>query len=241
MERCAAARRVVWCGVGKTSESGENERAVFTGGFFQTNCYLLPTPGGGRLLIDAPEGSAQWLRTLGLSGRPGTGPKLEALLLTHAHIDHIHDAAAIVHEHGCALYYHADGLPLLTDRYAYRRFGLSLDFEPVAGGETITESPGKVFAGLNFEVRHVPGHCPGSLCFYDRPGGVLYAGDVLFAGSIGRVDLPGGDGELLLRGLQEKVMTLPDETLVLPGHGPSTTIGQERRTNPFVKAREFWS
>ena len=223
------------------SEAGTNEREVFTGGFFQTNCYLLPTPTGGRLLIDAPEGSAGWLQTLGVGRAAGNGPKLEALLLTHAHIDHIHDAAAIVREHGCALYYHADGLPLLTDRQAYRRFGLSLDFEPVTGGETITETPGKAFAGLDFEVLHVPGHCPGSLCFHNRTGGVLYAGDVLFAGSIGRVDLPGGDDELLLHGLREKVLTLPEETLVLSGHGPSTTIGRERRTNPFVKTREFWS
>lgn len=213
---------------------------TYTGGFFQTNAYLLPTPGGGWLLIDAPEGSAAWLRSRGIDGKAGS-PKLNALLLTHAHIDHIHDAAEIVREHGCALYYHADGVPLLADRMAYRRFGLSIDFEPVTGGEQITESPARDFAGLSFEVLLVPGHCPGSLCFYDRPGGLLFAGDVLFAGSVGRTDLPGGDSDLLMRGIHEKLLPLDDATVVLPGHGPTTTIGVERRTNPYVRSQELWS
>lgn len=223
------------------SESSTGQPEIYTGGFFQTNCYLLPTPGGGRLLIDAPKGSAAFLRTLGVGTGKAGAPKLDALLLTHAHIDHIHDAAEIVREHGCALFYHADGLPLLTDRHAYRRFGLSIEFEPVTGGETVTETPWREFAGVGFQVLEVPGHCPGSLCFYNPAGVVLYAGDTLFAGSVGRVDLPGGDGELLLRGLREKVLSLPDATLVLSGHGPSTTIGRERRTNPFIKSQELWS
>ncbi len=215
-----------------------NEIQTYTGGYFQTNAYLLPTPAGGRLLIDAPEGSANWLRGLGVGGG---GPKLEAFLLTHAHIDHIHDAAAIAREHGCALYYHADGVPLLTDPLAYRRFGLSIDFEPVLGGEQIVESARSEFAGLVFEVLFVPGHCPGSLCFYDRPSGLLFAGDVLFAGSVGRTDLPGGDQDLLLGGIHEKLLVLDDATVVLPGHGPLTTIGDERRTNPYLRSQEFWS
>ncbi len=107
-------------------------------------------------------------------------------------------------EHGCPIYYHPDGIPLLEDRMAYRRYGLSIDFEPVTGGEFIGETPRAEFAGLAFEILLVPGHCPGSVCFYDAPGRRLYGGDVLFAGSIGRTDLPGGDHELLLRGIREK-------------------------------------
>ena len=221
----------------KNTEAGIE---TYTGGFFQTNAYLLHTPSGGRLLIDAPEGSADWLRGLKIGGTGG-GPKLEALLLTHAHIDHIHDAAAIVREHGCALYYHADGIPLLKDTEAYRRFGLSVEFEPVTGGELITESARSEFAGVVFEVLFVPGHCPGSLCFYDRPAGLLFAGDVLFAGSVGRTDLPGGDSDLLIQGIHEKLLTLDDAVVVLPGHGPTTTIGAERRTNPYLRSQEFWS
>ena len=198
----------------------------YTGGFFQTNAYALPTPSGGRLLIDAPEGVAAWVRARGW--------KVEALLLTHAHIDHIQDAAAVLREHGCPIYYHADGIPLLTDASAYRRFGLSLDFEPVTGGEHITAAAGAEFAGLRFQTLLVPGHCPGSLCFYDAPGGRLFAGDVLFAGSIGRTDLPGGDPALLLRGIREQLLPLPDGVVVHPGHGPATTIGAERVANPFL-------
>lgn len=199
---------------------------LYTGGFFSTNAYALPTPGGNHLLIDAPEGSAAWLRERGIW--------LDALLLTHAHIDHIHDAAAIVREHGCALYYHRDGVPLLVDSSAYRRYGLSIEFEPVTGGEFIGETPRAEFAGVPFEILEVPGHCPGSLCFYDADQGVLYGGDVLFAGSIGRTDLPGGDHALLLRGIHEKILPLPDPVVVYPGHGPATTIGDERAGNPFL-------
>ena len=87
----------------------------------------------------------------------------------------------------------------------------------------------------------MPGHCPGSLCFYDRLAGLLFAGDVLFAGSVGRTDLPGGDSDLLMQGIHEKLLTLDDATVVLPGHGPATTIGDERRTNPYLRSQEFWS
>ena len=117
---------------------------------------------------------------------------------------------------------------------AYRRFGLSIDFEPVVGGVHIGETAHVEFAGVGFRILLVPGHCPGSLCFYDEPGRRLYGGDVLFAGSIGRTDLPGGDHELLLRGIREKILTLPDDVGVLPGHGPATTVGIERASNPYL-------
>jgi glyoxylase-like metal-dependent hydrolase (beta-lactamase superfamily II) len=198
----------------------------YTGGFFQTHAYALPTASGRRLLIDAPEGVAEWLRA--------RGDKVDALLLTHAHVDHIHDAAAVVREHGCPIFHHRDGDPLLLDRDAYKRYGISIQFEPVAGGQYIDEGPGQEFAGWRFDVLLVPGHCPGSLCFYDRAAQQLFGGDVLFAGSIGRTDLPGGNLPQLLSGLHEKVLTLPDETVVLPGHGPATTVGVERIGNPFL-------
>lgn len=201
---------------------------LYTGGFFQTNAYALPTPAGERVLIDAPEGSLAWTLERGW--------RVEALWLTHAHIDHVHDAAAVARTHGCRVYHHRDGLPLLLDRYAYRRFGLSIELEPVLDGMHIDESTPLKGGDTTFQLLLAPGHCPGSICFYDAAAGRVYAGDTLFAGSVGRSDLPGGDGPLLIRSIREKLLTLPDETIVHPGHGPATTIGAERASNPFLRS-----
>ena len=100
----------------------------------------------------------------------------------------------------------------------------------------IEETPAREFLGLEMQVLEVPGHCPGSLCFFSRKDELLIGGDVLFAGSIGRGDLPGGDVDLLIAGIRKKLFPLGDNVTVLPGHGPPTTIGQEKRSNPFVGA-----
>jgi glyoxylase-like metal-dependent hydrolase (beta-lactamase superfamily II) len=100
----------------------------------------------------------------------------------------------------------------------------------------LKEGAGQNLGGQIFDVLHVPGHCPGSLCFWHRESGHLFGGDVLFAGGVGRWDLPGGDRELLFRGIREKLYPLPEATEVHPGHGPSTTIGREKVGNPFVRA-----
>lgn len=208
--------------------------STYTGGYFLTNAYALDLPGDGAasgaadcLLVDAPEGVADWL---GKHGR-----RVRALLLTHAHIDHVQDAARVTREHGCPVFHHADGLPLLTDVEAYRRFGLPLEIEPVVGGTLTDETPRAEFVGLPLRVLLVPGHCPGSLCFFHEASRNLFAGDTLFAGSVGRWDLPGGDRDLLLTGIREKLLTLGDDVRVLPGHGPVTTVGIERAENPYVQ------
>jgi glyoxylase-like metal-dependent hydrolase (beta-lactamase superfamily II) len=196
---------------------------VHTGGIFDTNCFFLPEHG---ILIDAPQTAAAWLQK--------RGHKVRTLLLTHAHIDHVWDAAAICREHGCRVGYHADGTEMLTVPGYFKRFGMNWDIEPVPADFLIEETPSLTIEGLDLQILLVPGHCPGSLCFFDKAERILFGGDVLFAGSIGRTDLPLGDHDLLLRGIREKLWPLGDDVKVLPGHGPATTIGIEKKTNPYV-------
>jgi hydroxyacylglutathione hydrolase len=160
-----------------------------------------------------------------------------AVLLTHGHIDHMWSVAPVCGAKGIPAYVHPGDRELLADPAK----GLSLTVgQQLFGGITFTE-PDDVreladgsalnLAGLDFAVRHTPGHTPGSVTFGSET--CLFTGDLLFAGSIGRTDLPGGDHQAMLRSLT-RTLTLPDDTLVLPGHGPQTTIGAERRTNPFL-------
>ena len=192
------------------------------GGWFHPNASAIPTPAGGRLLVDAPGGVVEWAR--------GQGWNIEALLLTHAHLDHIEEAAAVQREWKCPVYFHRDGEFLLRDKDAFRRYGIDVDLDPVTGGEHLDETPSATVGGIGFRVLLVPGHCPGSLCFFRERERMLFAGDTLFAGSI-------GNAQLLLSGIRGKIFPLGDDVRVLPGHGPTTTIGEERRTNPFVGER----
>lgn len=199
----------------------------FTGGIFDTNCFFLPEHG---ILIDAPQEAATWLAEQGY--------RVELLLLTHGHIDHTWDAAEIQRTHGCKVVCHPDTVPMVTERDFFKQFGLGWEIQPLPQEslQLLDETPSSVLRGIDFQVLLVPGHCPGSLCFLAREAGILFGGDVLFAGGVGRWDLPGGDGELLFRGIREKLYRLDDEITVLPGHGPATKIGIEKRSNPFVPA-----
>jgi hydroxyacylglutathione hydrolase len=196
---------------------------TFTGGLFDTNCFFLPEHG---LLIDAPQDAAAWLAE--------REAKVAVLLLTHGHIDHVWDAARIQREHRCRVAYHVETEPMITERDFFVKFGFGWEIEPVQPDWRLLETDSETIAGVEFQILLVPGHCPGSLCFLERNERVLFGGDVLFAGGVGRWDLPGGDGELLFRGIREKVYPLGDDVTVLPGHGPATKIGIERKTNPFV-------
>ena len=115
------------------------------------------------------------------------------------------------------------------------RQGFPFRLEPVAVDRVLREGKAQELLGWKLDVLDVPGHCPGSLCFFSPRDGILIGGDVLFRGGIGRWDLPGGDGDLLVRGIREKLLTLPADTVVLPGHGPQTTIGEEKNSNPFLR------
>lgn len=196
---------------------------TFTGGIFDTNCFYIEESG---ILIDAPQDAAKWLASQGL--------KPSLLLLTHGHIDHVVDAAKIKREHGCKVGYHRDGARMLTEPGFFRKLGFEWEIEPVNADLLIEETASQVFNGIDFQVLHVPGHCPGSLCFFAKEDRVLFGGDVLFAGAIGRSDLPGGDYDLLISGIKNKVIPLGNDVTVLPGHGPATKIGREKQTNSFL-------
>ena len=209
---------------------------VFTGGAFQTNGYLLRFSGAGAVLVDAPEGVAGWLESRGQS--------IDTLLLTHLHYDHVVDVAALKRDHGCAVYAHSAPDPDLTLETVLKEvMGLPIEIGPfevdrfLAGESEIEISA----SGITLGLHPVPGHSPDSLCFgpfdhEDLEGSpVLFGGDVLFRGGIGRTDFPHGNHAQLISGIREIVFAFPDETRVLPGHGPPTTVGLEKAANPFLQ------
>ncbi|MGB8355949.1 MAG: MBL fold metallo-hydrolase [Chthoniobacteraceae bacterium] len=196
---------------------------TYTGGIFDTNCFFIEEHG---ILIDAPQTAADWLQEEGL--------QVKTLLITHGHVDHVLDAARIQREHGCKVGYHQETVQMLTDRNFFKKFGFALEVEPVGADLIIDETASQKIEDMDFQVLLVPGHCPGSLCFFDKQKRILFGGDVLFAGAIGRWDLPGGDFDLLISGIKNKVLPLGDDVTVLSGHGPATKIGIEKRTNQFL-------
>jgi hydroxyacylglutathione hydrolase len=214
--------------------------AGFPAGSFAANCYLLALGAGEECLIidpgqDAEQGIDEIIERYRL--RP------VAVLATHGHIDHIWSVAPVCGAKGIPAYIHPADRALLSD--PARGFSLG-PAQQLFGGLTFTE-PDDVLeltagmslelAGIELLVDHAPGHTPGSVTFHLPPGqqpGTLFTGDLLFAGSIGRTDLPGGDYETILASLARVCLPLPDETAVLAGHGPQTTIGAERASNPFL-------
>lgn len=199
---------------------------TYTGGMLETNAYFVESTAGA-LLFDAPEGVAAFAESKGI--------KVAALVLTHGHFDHLIDAAAVVKKFSCPVYFHRDDAPLCENpSLMLRIMGLPGKIEPVQATRFLKE--GEVFGHgeWKFDVMHIPGHSLGSVCLYEREAAVVFGGDVLFAGGVGRWDLPGGSRELLLGGIRKKLMPLPDAVTVYPGHGPDTTIGDERRSNPYV-------
>ncbi len=200
---------------------------TFCGGIFETNCYVVAAPGGA-ILFDAPDGACAWAIEQGIDVR--------LLLLTHGHFDHVPDVARIKAHFQCPVGCHAATAPMISDPDFFKNFGFQLEITPVQPDFLIEETEAREFLGLSLQVLEVPGHCPGSLCFLWREKELLVGGDVLFAGGVGRWDLPGGDADLLFSGIREKLYPLAETVTVLPGHGPPTTIGRERTGNPFVRA-----
>jgi glyoxylase-like metal-dependent hydrolase (beta-lactamase superfamily II) len=156
------------------------------------------------------------------------------LLNTHAHWDHYWDNAAVLRLSGAKFGIHPDSAPLLKLPQT-RWWGLDADIEPSVPDFYLSEDQPVRVGELTLQVLHCPGHCPGSVVFYEPERRVAFVGDVLFAGAIGRTDLPGGDEELLREAIRRSILTLDDAVRLYPGHGPPTTVGAERRTNPFLR------
>lgn len=214
-----------------TTERGMKYRTVrFETGPFAENCYIVGNLTTKKAVLIDPgwdiERVQRAMETEGFS--------LEAILVTHGHIDHAAGLADIKERSHAPVYYHELEIPMVRGlRTQGLMFGLWAKNGPLPdcslkGGEVLS------LIGLSIKVIPTPGHTQGEVCFWIPELKWLFSGDVLFQGSIGRTDLPGGDYATLMRSIQTELLPLPDETAVFPGHGPKTTIGEEKRTNPFL-------
>ncbi len=204
------------------------EVVVIPNGQFLENCYLVAdTDLGQAVIIDPGEESARFLAELGRRGW-----SLQAIWLTHAHLDHIMGVGAVHTATGAPIHLHPLDRPLYDALPAYGGWvGMRLEAPPAPQVE-LTVGQVLRIGQHGFEVRGTPGHSPGSVSFVGA--GMVFGGDVLFNGSVGRTDLPGGDAATLMATIQSEFLSLPDSTVVHSGHGPKTTIGVERLTNPFL-------
>jgi hydroxyacylglutathione hydrolase len=198
-------------------------------GMFAENCYLVvDEQARACAIVDPGEEAGLILHTVQETGATPVG-----IWLTHAHLDHVLGVPRVAAETGAPVWLHPADRPLydaVPDQAAW--FGLARPDRLPAPDHDLAHGMPLQVGSLRFAVRHAPGHSPGSVCFV-APG-VALDGDVLFAGSIGRTDLPGGDFDTLIASIERELLPLPDDTILYSGHGPETTIGRERRTNPFL-------
>ena len=203
---------------------------MLTVGAIGENCFIFRKQGSDRALIVDPGEEPERI----LAALEATGAKAEAILITHTHFDHVGAVAPVARATGAPVYCPEIEVPVLADimRFVpWEGFGPYESYdadETVAGGETLE------LAGMEIDVIFTPGHSPGHVTYAVRGEAAIFSGDVLFQGSVGRVDLPGGDGPTLLASIATLLDTLPEETVVHPGHMGLTTLGAERATNPFL-------
>lgn len=202
-------------------------------GPLQTNCYLVGCPQTKEGIIIDPGGDAEHIlaevRRLGL--------KIEYIVNTHGHFDHILANRKVVKATGAKLAIHPKDAPMLMAKLSSlaKFFGLE-GIIPSTPPDLLLEEGDELTVGkLKFRVLHTPGHSPGSICLYNEEEGVIFDGDVLFQMGIGRTDLPWGNYRTLMETIRNKLLTLPDETIVYSGHGPPTTIGMEKENNSFLR------
>ena len=198
-------------------------------GSLKVNCYLVADEEAGEGVVIDPGAEAEKI----LRAVRREGVQVRYVLNTHAHFDHMGANAELVEKTGAPLALHPADRALLRAQGGAHWFGLMEQKSPSPEIE-LTSGQRIEVGGLTLEVLHTPGHSPGGVSFYLAEEGVVFVGDVLFASGIGRTDLPGGDRETLRRSIREVLLRLPDETVVYPGHGPKTSIGQEKTQNPWL-------
>ncbi|HEX9580599.1 MAG TPA: MBL fold metallo-hydrolase [Gemmatimonadales bacterium] len=204
------------------------EVICLTNGTFAENCYIVSDPRTrSAVVVDPGEDAELFLRRVNTEGLMVRG-----IWLTHAHVDHVLGVRRVAQITGAPVHLHPADRPLY-DRAADQAalFGLKAEAPPPPDAE-LADGDVVSCGTVSFEVRHVPGHSPGHVAFVGP--GVALVGDAVFAGSIGRTDLPGGDTDTLLHSIRTRLLTLPDDTVLYPGHGPETTVGRERASNPFL-------
>lgn len=197
---------------------------IYTGGLLETNAYYLPEA---KVLIDAPQGVAEVMVKNSWA--------VEHLFFTHGHFDHIWDGAKIKKLTQCDVRYHQADEVMFLQPDLWVNYGIEEKFERIEASELLVEGKAVKIGSFEFQILHVPGHSPGSVCFYEAREKVLFGGDVLFRGGVGRWDLPGGSQEILLTGIRHKLLIMPEEVVVYPGHGPYTQIGWEKTSNPYLQ------
>ena len=202
---------------------------------FQENCYIIGDQESGvGAIIDPGDEAARIAMAV-----EGTGLDIGSIIVTHAHIDHVGAVAALTDEYACPVLMHAEAEEML-EALPTQAMMMGMRFGKVPRVDHYLEDEDVVEVGeLRLRSLYTPGHAPGHLAFYLQDEGLVLSGDALFAGSVGRVDLPGGSMEVLMQSIEERLLTLPDDTVVYPGHGPQTTIRNERTSNPFLQGGMF--
>lgn len=202
-----------------------------TVGLLQENCYILGCEDTRRgVVIDPGDNARAILKIVAQQGLT-----IEKILLTHAHFDHVMALEPVKRATGAPIFLHPADLPILRDAPTRVRLWLDTEIDPLPDPDEFLEHGQSIhFGEETLEVRFTPGHAPGHVVFVHHGSRQVFGGDTLFQGSIGRYDVPLADGPTLFRSIREQLFTLPDDYTVYPGHGPATTIGDERKYNPFV-------
>lgn len=200
-------------------------------GPLQTNCYVLADPQTQQAAVIDPSWNGRGIAQMVAD----EGWQVDKILITHTHFDHVAGLAELKEATGAPIYAHADAVARIGSAARLAQMWQIHFPDPPPVDFTLAEGDTVSVGDLTLEVLFTPGHAPDHICFYLRDHALLFDGDVLFQQGIGRFDLPGGNYDVLMGSIREKLMTLPDATAVLPGHGATTTIGQERASNPYLE------